>query len=84
MVALPAPAGQRSAPADVIAPALIFVALAAVPLVASVGAQTYVLDLVSRIMIFAIAAVALDVLIGYGGLISTRSASSARTGSATR
>ena len=70
MVALPAPASQRSAPADVIAPALIFVALAAVPLVASVGAQTYVLDLVSRIMIFAIAAVALDVLIGYGGLIS--------------
>jgi branched-chain amino acid transport system permease protein len=70
MVALPAPAAQRSAPADVIAPALIFVALAAVPLVASVGAQTYVLDLVSRIMIFAIAAVALDVLIGYGGLIS--------------
>jgi branched-chain amino acid transport system permease protein len=70
MVALPAPATQRSAPADVIAPALIFVALAAVPLVASVGAQTYVLDLVSRIMIFAIAAVALDVLIGYGGLIS--------------
>ena len=70
MVALPAPAAHRSAPADVIAPALIFVALAAVPLVASVGAQTYVLDLVSRIMIFAIAAVALDVLIGYGGLIS--------------
>ena len=70
MVALPAPAAQRSAPADVIAPALIFVALAAVPLVTSVGAQTYLLDLVSRIMIFAIAAVALDVLIGYGGLIS--------------
>ena len=70
MTAVPAPAAQRSAPADVIAPALIFVALAAVPLVASVGAQTYVLDLVSRIMIFAIAAVALDVLIGYGGLIS--------------
>jgi len=70
MTAVPAPAVQRSAPADVIAPALIFVALAAMPLVASVGAQTYVLDLVSRIMIFAIAAVALDVLIGYGGLIS--------------
>jgi branched-chain amino acid transport system permease protein len=70
MVALPAPAARRSARADVIAPALIFVALAAVPLVASVGAHTYVLDLVSRIMIFAIAGVALDVLIGYGGLIS--------------
>jgi branched-chain amino acid transport system permease protein len=70
MVALPAPAARQSARADVIAPALIFVALAAVPLVASVGAHTYVLDLVSRIMIFAIAGVALDVLIGYGGLIS--------------
>jgi branched-chain amino acid transport system permease protein len=70
MVALPAPAAQRGAPIDVIAPVVIFVALAAVPLVAFVGAQSYVLDLVSRIMIFAIAAVALDVLIGYGGLIS--------------
>jgi branched-chain amino acid transport system permease protein len=70
MVALPAPAVQRRIPIDVIAPVVIFVALAAVPLVAFVGAQTYVLDLVSRIMIFAIAAVALDVLIGYGGLIS--------------
>ncbi len=70
MVALPAPAAQRRAPIDVIAPVVIFIALAAVPLVAFVGAQSYVLDLVSRIMIFAIAAVALDVLIGYGGLIS--------------
>jgi branched-chain amino acid transport system permease protein len=70
MVALPAPTAQRRAPIDVIAPVVIFIALAAVPLVAFVGAQSYVLDLVSRIMIFAIAAVALDVLIGYGGLIS--------------
>ena len=70
MVALPAPAAQRRAPIDVIAPVVIFITLAAVPLVAFDGAQSYVLDLVSRIMIFAIAAVALDVLIGYGGLIS--------------
>ena len=70
MVALPAPATQPRTPADVVAPVLIFIALAAVPLVAIYGAQTYVLDLFSRIMIFAIAAIALDFLIGYGGLIS--------------
>ena len=70
MVALPASTMQPRTPADVVAPVLIFIALAAVPLVAIYGAQTYVLDLFSRIMIFAIAAVALDFLIGYGGLIS--------------
>lgn len=70
MVALPAPTTQPQTSADVVAPVLIFIALAAVPLVAIYGAQTYVLDLFSRIMIFAIAAVALDFLIGYGGLIS--------------
>jgi branched-chain amino acid transport system permease protein len=70
MVALPASTTQPQTSADVVAPVLIFIALAAVPLVAIYGAQTYVLDLFSRIMIFAIAAVALDFLIGYGGLIS--------------
>jgi branched-chain amino acid transport system permease protein len=70
MVALPASTTQPRTPADVVAPVLIFIALAAVSLVAIYGAQTYVLDLFSRIMIFAIAAVALDFLIGYGGLIS--------------
>ena len=70
MVALLASTTQPRTPADVVAPVLIFIALAAVPLVAIYGAQTYVLDLFSRIMIFAIAAVALDFLIGYGGLIS--------------
>jgi branched-chain amino acid transport system permease protein len=70
MVAQPAPTTQPRTPADVVAPVLIFIALAAVPLVAIYGAQTYVLDLFSRIMIFAIAAIALDFLIGYGGLIS--------------
>jgi branched-chain amino acid transport system permease protein len=70
MEALPAPTAQPGAPADIVAPVLIFIALAAVPLVAIYGAQTYVLDLFSRVMIFAIAGVALDFLIGYGGLIS--------------
>ena len=51
MVALPASTTQPRTPADVVAPVLIFIALAAVPLVAIYGAQTYVLDLFSRIMI---------------------------------
>ena len=40
------------------------------PLAAAFGAKTYILALFGRIMIFAIAAIALDLLIGYGGLIS--------------
>jgi branched-chain amino acid transport system permease protein len=70
MVALPAPALPSRLTPNVMAPALIFVALAAVPFAAVYGPETYVLGLFARIMIFAIAAVALDLLIGCGGLIS--------------
>jgi branched-chain amino acid transport system permease protein len=72
MVALPAEAipSRRRWSVDVVVPVLIFAALAALPLAATYGAETYVLALFIRIMIFAIAAVALDLLIGYGALIS--------------
>jgi branched-chain amino acid transport system permease protein len=72
MVALPAPAAQPRLrwSADVVAPLMIFIALAAVPLIARHGAETYVLAFFIRIMIFAVASVALDLLIGYGALIS--------------
>src|SRR5262245_62942673 len=70
MVALPIPATRSRWSADVLAPGLIFIALAVVPFAATYGAQTYVLAFFSRIMIFAIAAVALDLLIGYGALVS--------------
>jgi len=45
-------------------------ALAAVPLVAGVVNQPFYLDLFRRIMIFAIAAVSLDIILGYGGMVS--------------
>jgi branched-chain amino acid transport system permease protein len=45
-------------------------AFALVPLIAVLTGQRYIVDLSTRIMIFAIAAMALDLLIGYGGLIS--------------
>jgi branched-chain amino acid transport system permease protein len=51
-------------------PIVIFIAFAALPLFAAFNAEAYVLGLVSRVMIFAIAALSLDLLIGYGALIS--------------
>jgi branched-chain amino acid transport system permease protein len=44
--------------------------LAAVPLVAALANQPFYLDLVRRIMIFAIAASSLNLILGYGGMIS--------------
>jgi len=44
--------------------------LAAVPLVAALANQPFYLDLVRRIMIFAIAALSLNLILGYGGMIS--------------
>jgi branched-chain amino acid transport system permease protein len=71
MVALTAPAPPRSRwSADILIPVLIFVVLAAVPLAVVYGAGSYVMALFTRVMIFAVAAVALDLLIGYGALIS--------------
>jgi branched-chain amino acid transport system permease protein len=72
VVALPASAVQPRVrwPTDIVVPLMIFVAFGALPLAAAFGAKTYILALFGRIMIFAIAAIALDLLIGYGGLIS--------------
>ncbi len=53
-----------------VAPALLVLLLAAVPAIATMVGQGYLLDLASRIMIFSIAAVALDLLVGQGGLVS--------------
>ena len=44
--------------------------LAAVPPVASLFNQPFYLDLVRRVMIFAIAAASLNLILGYGGMIS--------------
>jgi branched-chain amino acid transport system permease protein len=51
-------------------PVVIFVVFAIVPLFAAFNAETYMLGLVTRVMIFAIAALALDLLVGYGALVS--------------
>jgi branched-chain amino acid transport system permease protein len=47
-----------------------FLGLALVPVVAALTHQPFYLDLVRRMMIFAIAAVSLDLILGFGGMVS--------------
>ena len=47
-----------------------FLVLGLVPVVAALTHQPFYLDLFRRIMIFAIAAVSLDLILGYGGMVS--------------
>ena len=61
-------AGSRLS-ADVVVPLVLLAFFAAVPLAAA-AAQSYLLSLFMRVMIFAIAAIGLDFILGYGGLIS--------------
>ncbi len=60
---------RRRLRADAFA-AAIFVALALVPHFAGFGTESYLLALVTRVMIFAIAAIGLDLLVGFGALVS--------------
>ncbi len=53
-----------------ILPTSIFLMLALVPAIAAFGAETYLLGLFTRVVIFAIAALALDFICGFGGLVS--------------
>ena len=51
-------------------PVAIFLILALVPFGAAFGPESYVLGLFTRVMVFAVAALALDFICGYGGLVS--------------
>ncbi|MBS0454882.1 MAG: branched-chain amino acid ABC transporter permease [Proteobacteria bacterium] len=48
----------------------LLAALAAVPLLAQLTGQAYYLTLVSRMMVFALAALGLNLIVGYGGMVS--------------
>jgi branched-chain amino acid transport system permease protein len=56
--------------APLLATATVLVALAAVPPLAAALGEPFYLDLVRRIMIFAIAALSLNLILGYGGMVS--------------
>jgi branched-chain amino acid transport system permease protein len=51
-------------------PLVLFALFALVPLAASFGPKSFILALVTRIMVLGIAAMSLDLLIGYGAMIS--------------
>ena len=55
---------------DIVLPALIFAIFALLPAIAALTARQYLIDVGARMMVFAVAAVALDLLVGYAGLIS--------------
>jgi branched-chain amino acid transport system permease protein len=63
-------AALRQLPASDLVPLVIFLLLALLPALASLGAEIYLLNLFTRVMIFAIAALALDLIVGYGALVS--------------
>ncbi len=69
-----APLARLSQPrrmfAGELVPLAIFAGFALVPLGAAFGAQAYILDLFTRVMIFSIAALGLDLILGYGALVS--------------
>jgi branched-chain amino acid transport system permease protein len=65
--ALAAPARRNRA---FVLPLIVFALFALLPLVAVYGPQSFILALASRIMILALAAMSLDLLIGYGAMIS--------------
>jgi branched-chain amino acid transport system permease protein len=71
-VAAPIGVAQVAAPdrARLIVPALLFAALALAPLLGFLGADRYVLALFTRCVVFAIAALGLDLALGCGGLVS--------------
>jgi branched-chain amino acid transport system permease protein len=51
-------------------PVAIFAVLAAAPIATAFGAETYLLGLLTRVMVFAIAALAVDFLCGFGGMVT--------------
>jgi branched-chain amino acid transport system permease protein len=63
-------AGRLHPRRDVMLPILIFLVLALLPVLATFTAQKFLIDMAARVMIFAVAAVALDLVVGYGGMIS--------------
>jgi branched-chain amino acid transport system permease protein len=49
---------------------VLFLTLALVPVAAAFGAESYILSVATRLIVFAIAAVSLDLILGYGALVS--------------
>ena len=69
-VAAQSPGGLVTIAQDYAVSIVIFALLAIVPLLGFLGPEGFVLPLVTRMMILALAAISLDFILGYGGLVS--------------
>ncbi len=65
-----APAKHPGRPLSFTVSALLLAALALVPLYAGMAGDPFAVTLITRILIFAIAALSLNLILGYGGLVS--------------
>jgi branched-chain amino acid transport system permease protein len=70
LTARTAAAAPRRPFRDIALPGAIFLAFALVPPFAAMTAHQYFVDIAARMMVYAVAVVSLDLLVGYGGLIS--------------
>ena len=61
---------MQTSSASLVVPMALLVAFAGAPLLGLAMNETYLLAMVTRVMIFSIAALALDLLVGYGALVS--------------
>ena len=64
------PRRLRAAAVAKLGPALLFVLLFLVPVGAEFGSASYILSFATRVVILALAAMSLDLLIGFGGMVS--------------
>ncbi|MDB5511620.1 MAG: branched-chain amino acid transporter permease, partial [Enterovirga sp.] len=67
---LAAPAGRAGLSPREWLPLALFALLALVPFLARLGAEGFVISLMTRVVVVGLAAMSLDLLIGFGGLIS--------------
>jgi branched-chain amino acid transport system permease protein len=65
MAASFAPAARRN-----LLPLILFALFALAPVAAIFGAEGYILSLLTRVMIFGLAAMSLDLILGYGAMVS--------------
>jgi branched-chain amino acid transport system permease protein len=64
------PARPAAARWHALGPILLFTTLALVPVAARFGAESYILSLMTRVVVLGLAAMSLDLLVGFGGLVS--------------
>lgn len=67
---VPATERPRRLVRTLVLPLVLFLALAVLPLAALAASAGYVLDLFTRVMIFSVAALSVDLLIGYAALVT--------------